>query len=146
MNMVPFIDVMLVLLIIFMVSAPLITVGVVDLPSVGKAAQRPNSVVEVIVGLDEKLKLRLDGGDPQPTTLGRLGSYRLRLDAAGGTPAFTLSTLDGALQLDGSGQWSGSQLRFRGQARAAPGAEGELDNLLNFFGRRQGALSLISIG
>jgi len=73
MNMVPFIDVMLVLLIIFMVSAPLITIGVVDLPSVGKAAQRPNSVVEVIVGLDEKLRLRLDGGDPQPTTLGRLG-------------------------------------------------------------------------
>jgi len=71
--MVPFIDVMLVLLIIFMVSAPLITIGTVDLPSVGKAAQRPNSVVEVIVGLDEKLRLRLDGGDPQPTTLGRLG-------------------------------------------------------------------------
>ena len=35
-NMVPFIDVMLVLLIIFMVSAPLITTGLVDLPSVGK--------------------------------------------------------------------------------------------------------------
>ena len=35
-NMVPFIDVMLVLLIIFMVTAPLITTGVVDLPSVGK--------------------------------------------------------------------------------------------------------------
>ena len=39
-NMVPFIDVMLVLLIIFMVSAPLITTGVVDLPSVGKSSQR----------------------------------------------------------------------------------------------------------
>ena len=36
-NMVPFIDVMLVLLIIFMVTAPLITTGVVDLPSVGNA-------------------------------------------------------------------------------------------------------------
>ncbi len=40
-NMVPFIDVMLVLLIIFMVSAPLITTGLVDLPSVGKSRQRP---------------------------------------------------------------------------------------------------------
>jgi len=39
-NMVPFIDVMLVLLIIFMVTAPLITTGVVDLPTVGKARQR----------------------------------------------------------------------------------------------------------
>ncbi len=44
-NMVPFIDVMLVLLIIFMVSAPLITTGVVDLPSVGQSQQRPPKVV-----------------------------------------------------------------------------------------------------
>ena len=45
-NMVPFIDVMLVLLIIFMVTAPLITTGVVDLPSVGKGQRRPDHVVE----------------------------------------------------------------------------------------------------
>jgi len=60
-NMVPFIDVMLVLLIIFMVSAPLITTGVVDLPSVGKAKQRPSSVIEVVIGSDDKLKLKVDG-------------------------------------------------------------------------------------
>ena len=40
-NMVPFIDVMLVLLIIFMVTAPLITPSMIDLPSVGKAAKLP---------------------------------------------------------------------------------------------------------
>jgi biopolymer transport protein TolR len=71
-NMVPFIDVMLVLLIIFMVSAPLITTGVVDLPSVGKAKQRPASVVEVIVGTDEKLKIRVDQNEPEPLTLPQL--------------------------------------------------------------------------
>ena len=60
-NMVPFIDVMLVLLIIFMVSAPLITTGLVDLPSVGKSRQRPEHVVEVIVAPDESLRVRLDG-------------------------------------------------------------------------------------
>jgi biopolymer transport protein TolR len=60
-NMVPFIDVMLVLLIIFMVSAPLITTGTVDLPSVGKSSQRPDKVIEVIVGKDEKLKLKING-------------------------------------------------------------------------------------
>ena len=49
-NMVPFIDVMLVLLIIFMVAAPMITTGVVDLPTVGKAKQRPQSVIEIVVG------------------------------------------------------------------------------------------------
>ena len=68
-NMVPFIDVMLVLLVIFMVTAPLITTGVVDLPSVGRSAQRPAKVVEVIVGSDEQLKLKVDGGDATPATL-----------------------------------------------------------------------------
>ena len=81
MNMVPFIDVMLVLLIIFMATAPLITPGVVDLPSVGKAATRPTSVVEVIVGADEKLRLRLDGGEPQPTSVARLAGAVKALQA-----------------------------------------------------------------
>jgi len=73
-NMVPFIDVMLVLLIIFMVSAPLITTGVVDLPSMGKAKQRPPSVIEVIVGTDEQIKIRVDKTDPQPTTIKALAA------------------------------------------------------------------------
>ncbi len=81
MNMVPFIDVMLVLLIIFMVTAPLITTGVVDLPSVGKAAQRPTSVVEVIVGSDEKLRLRKDGADERPITLKSLAAEVKSLQA-----------------------------------------------------------------
>ncbi len=57
-----------------------------------------------------------------------------------------LSTLDGALILDGSGDVGPSGARFRGQARAAPGAEDALANLLNIIGRRSGATSLISIG
>ena len=81
MNMVPFIDVMLVLLIIFMATAPLISTGVVDLPSVGKAASRPTSVVELIVGVDEKLRLRLDGAEPQPTSLARLAAAVKALQA-----------------------------------------------------------------
>jgi general secretion pathway protein N len=83
------------------------------------------------------------------STLDRLGSYRVHLDASGAGPSgptITLSTVDGALLLSGTGQWTGAQLRFRGEARAAPGFEGVLDNLLNILGRRQGALSLISIG
>ncbi len=57
-NMVPFIDVMLVLLIIFMVTAPLIAPSVIDLPSVGKAAQQPDQVVQIIIGKDEALQLK----------------------------------------------------------------------------------------
>jgi len=68
-NMVPFIDVMLVLLIIFMVTAPLITTGVVDLPSVGKGQRRPDHVVEVVVAPDEKVRLRIDGKEGEPVTL-----------------------------------------------------------------------------
>ena len=69
-NMVPFIDVMLVLLIIFMVTAPLITTGVVDLPTVGKARQRSEPhVIELVVGADETLRLRLDGKDVAPLAL-----------------------------------------------------------------------------
>ena len=80
-NMVPFIDVMLVLLIIFMVSAPLITTGVVDLPSMGKAKQRPPSVIEVIVGTDEHLRIRIDKADPQPTTVSALAAQVSELQA-----------------------------------------------------------------
>ena len=81
-NMVPFIDVMLVLLIIFMVTAPLITTGVVDLPSVGKSAQRPQTVVEVIVGTDEKLRLKVDKADAESVQLAQLAS-RVKTAQAG---------------------------------------------------------------
>ena len=82
-NMVPFIDVMLVLLIIFMVTAPLITTGVIDLPSVGKSNAKPPSFVEVIIGADERLKLKIDGkADALPITLAQL-SARVKTVQAG---------------------------------------------------------------
>jgi biopolymer transport protein TolR len=59
-NMVPFIDVMLVLLIIFMVTAPMITPSVVDLPSVGKAAKQPDQVIQIVVQKDGSLEMVKD--------------------------------------------------------------------------------------
>jgi biopolymer transport protein TolR len=59
-NMVPFIDVMLVLLIIFMVTAPLIAPSMIDLPSVRKAPRQPDQVIQVIIGKDEALELKID--------------------------------------------------------------------------------------
>ena len=59
-NMVPFIDVMLVLLIIFMVTAPLIAPSMIDLPSVGKAPKQPDQVMQVIIGKDETLDLKIN--------------------------------------------------------------------------------------
>jgi len=73
-NMVPFIDVMLVLLVIFMVTAPLITTGVVDLPTVGKSAQRPARVIEIVVGSDERLRMRADASEPTPVTPDQLAA------------------------------------------------------------------------
>ena len=59
MNVVPYIDVMLVLLIIFMVTAPLINPGTIDLPSVGKDLSQPKSPpIEITVKLDKTLWIR----------------------------------------------------------------------------------------
>lgn len=57
-NMVPFIDVMLVLLIIFMVTAPMLTPGLIDVPSVGKGKNMPKVVAQVIVNKDGSLQLK----------------------------------------------------------------------------------------
>lgn len=57
-NIVPYVDVMLVLLVIFMVTAPLVNPGVVDLPSVGKSSQPPVLPMEVVVRSDASLMLR----------------------------------------------------------------------------------------
>jgi biopolymer transport protein TolR len=74
-NMVPFIDVMLVLLIIFMVSAPLMTPGLVDLPSVGQARQSPEKVVEIVIDTGETLRIRVDGkGDGERMQLRNLAT------------------------------------------------------------------------
>ena len=110
----------------------------------------PGLSLEVAAGrwrLSGQADLELSDVASRLSPLDRLGSYVLQVDASGAQgPSLSLSTLDGALQLSGQGQWTGTQLRFRGEARAAPGFESALDNLLNILGRRQGAMSTISIG
>ena len=60
-NVVPYIDVMLVLLIIFMVTAPLVTPGTIDLPSVARASQAKGPPIEVIVKADKSIVMRSPG-------------------------------------------------------------------------------------
>lgn len=74
-----------------------------------------------------------------------LGSYQLQLQG-GTSPTVRLSTVEGALQLEGQGQWVGARLRFNGHAEAAPGREAALANLLNIIGRRAGPRALITLG
>jgi biopolymer transport protein TolR len=57
-NVVPYIDVMLVLLVIFMVTAPLVTPGVIDLPTVGKAGQPKVVPLEVLIREDRSITVR----------------------------------------------------------------------------------------
>ena len=57
-NVVPYIDVMLVLLVIFMITAPLMNPGQIDLPSVGKSLAPPVAPLEVIIKKDTSLALR----------------------------------------------------------------------------------------
>ena len=57
-NVVPYIDVMLVLLVIFMVTAPFINPTQVELPSIGKSAVAPIAPLEVVIRVDGSLMLR----------------------------------------------------------------------------------------
>ena len=57
-NVVPYIDVMLVLLIIFMITAPLINPGQIELPQVGQALKPPVAPLEISIKEDKRLLLR----------------------------------------------------------------------------------------
>ena len=71
MNVVPYIDVMLVLLVIFMVAAPMMQPGVVNLPQVGKAETAPASPLEITISAGGDYSLR----DPQ----GKSTDHKLEL-------------------------------------------------------------------
>ena len=79
------------------------------------------------------------------STLRPLGTYRVRVQG-GDTIALTLDTLEGSLQLQGSGQWQQGRVQFNGEATAAPDAQDALSNLLNVLGQRQGNKSILKMG
>lgn len=131
--------------------------GLLQLGTPGLTLQSVQGRLQVTGALMLELRDTQSRLSPLPV----LGSYRLRIDGAppaapAGAPGqegarLQLDTVDSPglvspLRLSGNGQWSGARLRFRGQAEAAPGQDGPLANLLNIIGRRQGALSVISIG
>ena len=71
-NVVPYIDVMLVLLVIFMVTAPMMTTASIDVPSVGKAAQPPADALQVNIRADGTLTLLKPGAHEIPVTSSQL--------------------------------------------------------------------------
>lgn len=64
-NVVPYIDVMLVLLVIFMVAAPLVNPGVVNLPSVGGTQATQQPPILVTIAANQSLTVRLKDGSGQ---------------------------------------------------------------------------------
>ncbi len=80
-NMVPFIDVMLVLLIIFMVTAPLITPSMIALPKVGKAPGQPPKPIQIEISKDEVIQIK-SAGNTTPVKLGEVGAAVKRLQPA----------------------------------------------------------------
>jgi general secretion pathway protein N len=90
------------------------------------------------------------------STLDTLGTYRVLIQpdpstqvrpGEGASRALVwISTLDGALLIDGRGLIGATGVRIRAEAHAAVGSEAALESLLNLIGRRNGASSAISIG
>lgn len=68
-NVVPYIDVMLVLLVIFMVTAPMMPTGNIDLPTVGTAATPPAAPIEVSVREDRSLAIVDRGGNAKEQSI-----------------------------------------------------------------------------
>ena len=85
-NMVPFIDVMLVLLIILTVTAPLIAPSIIDLPNVGEAARQPDQVIQVVVDKGDALELRVNE-QTSAVTLPELAAAVRRAQGARGSVA-----------------------------------------------------------
>ncbi len=56
-NVVPYIDVMLVLVVILMVSAPFVNPSLVNLPSVGKSSRAPDNPLQIVVRMDGSMEL-----------------------------------------------------------------------------------------
>ena len=78
-NVVPYIDVMLVLLVIFMVTAPFVNPGVVNLPSVGGAKVQPLPPVFLNINEKEQIKVNENGGTTRTLTRSQLASFAREL-------------------------------------------------------------------
>lgn len=86
MNVVPYIDVMLVLLVIFMVTAPMFTPGVINLPSVGKTAQVERKPIEINIDANGSYSLNNNDTTTKLSSLSQLIKTVLNLNSASDIP------------------------------------------------------------
>lgn len=87
-NVVPYIDVMLVLLVIFMVTAPMLTQGVkVDLPQADAQPQPSESEAPIVIHIDRRGELFIDLGNAEPLPVNEAQLYGRIRDALEASPA-----------------------------------------------------------
>lgn len=60
-NVTPLVDVMMVLLVIFMVSAPLTNPSVINLPNAAKSATPPTEYIEITLKPEQQTSVRING-------------------------------------------------------------------------------------
>jgi general secretion pathway protein N len=114
---------------------------------------RPGGVLEIawsdseVAGSGFRGEVRVDWREARSalSTVAPLGAYRLLLSGTGAGPSFTLQTLEGPLQLSGTGRILGSRVRFEGIATAEPQMRSALDGLLGVLGMRSGDKVLLAI-
>ncbi|MBC7502122.1 MAG: ExbD/TolR family protein [Herminiimonas sp.] len=83
-NVVPYIDVMLVLLVIFMVAAPLTNPSVVNLPSAGKSSMPPTEYIQIQLKSDTTATISIAGqksGGAKPETAANAAALGRQLKA-----------------------------------------------------------------
>jgi biopolymer transport protein TolR len=85
-NVVPYVDVMLVLVVILMVAAPFVNPSVVALPSVAKAGQQKETPVRVVVRSDGRVSIVESGRSETPVPAGRLIATVRSHQKTSGTP------------------------------------------------------------
>jgi biopolymer transport protein ExbD len=111
-NVVPYIDVMLVLLIIFMITAPLLTQGVkVDLPKAGAEPIEPQKVKPLVLSIDRGGRLYLNIGDRPQASLDE--------QTVGARAARRWSCCN----RQGRARWASSPIRCRHPRPRTPGAD-----------------------
>jgi general secretion pathway protein N len=91
--------------------------------------------------------LQIDWRDAQSalSSVAPLGSYRLRISAAGEGARLRLDTMAGPLRLQGSGTLRGTRVSFKGLASADPDMRPALNGLLGVLGPRSGDNAILAV-
>lgn len=99
-NVVPYIDVMLVLVVILMVAAPFVNPSLVNLPTVGKSSRAPDRPLEIVIRADGRLTLREVGKELANDLPGAVAAIKKRQQARKDQPPPVVIAADRDVRYD----------------------------------------------